>query len=749
MTEQLDANATGKSNSSSGSMDYDKRGFLDPHFSLIELLENAKYSLQENSNEATVTNVLQPDNPTSPLNEIRLELSGMNVDDINSENQESSELSQSLSNSWQRIQTPDYSPLDVKDSNSINNINNNTVGILSSTDSSEEEQDNISLNTYLRVNSAVKEDSSFINPNNNIISLSPTPANGTKKNGTTDYNDDDDDDDEINSKNKDTPKAKNLFNMKTSKYYPKYRTFTPNDTRLSHMQHSNSNLHISMNNSINNNNFDSSMTSSKDTLTTSFLEIFKDNSNSNSKNLNNEFNNDIDLKIKHLVLSNSLDNDDQSNSTITNSYNNLNLTKSMTSSSNSFIMPKLSWTNTFRKFRILILGSNQNLTFYQNIPTSYKYLFELPPNNFDYNFKHYAGIAIVIHDLTDFKSILNKIDKYSMNKKPIIPICEKGQINEVKNILKPYIKTKDLSLLYPPIVGTNRDGMNTLYLHLNDLSKNVELEITRDKSNNNINNNNNSINGDGRHLHHNDYESNSGDDEADNFDILQSPNFSANLKRRVKKSKLSTSSSNSVLKDSRVTTKNMRISSSTNRKEDVSSAKKKKRKTIEQLKCYATVEDFPKNSWKTNNNQNTYTKKLKKIIYWTVSLSVGVGLGFCLSYYASTIFSNISESISKGINTLISESVTPTVSDTPIPSPTTYSMEENLSTTCHYVGEKVKETFSNSLFLLKTTLRNLNWTTKQIWNSPQGLNGVDQILPSKYNFYEDPAMILALGFVLL
>lgn len=144
------------------------------------------------------------------------------------------------------------------------------------------------------------------------------------------------------------------------------------------------------------------------------------------------------------------------------------ITKSLTSSTNSFVMPKLSLTQKNPVFRLLILGRTGS-SFYQSIPKEYQSLFELPKYHDSATFPQYTGIVIIFQELREMVSLLNRIVQYSQGK-PVIPICQPGQVIQVKNVLKSFLRNKLVKLLFPPVVVTNKRDLKKMFQRLQDLS---------------------------------------------------------------------------------------------------------------------------------------------------------------------------------------------------------------------------------------------------------------------------------------
>lgn len=147
------------------------------------------------------------------------------------------------------------------------------------------------------------------------------------------------------------------------------------------------------------------------------------------------------------------------------------LTKSLSNSSNSFVMPKLSLSQKSHKLRILILG-RPGLKFYQSIPKRYQHFFELSRLQDPSEFRQFTGILIVFQELKEMVSLLNRVCQCAPTR-PVIPVCQTGQHQQVRNVLESLLKSKLISLLYPPVVISNHSDLNNMYRFLLDLSKTI------------------------------------------------------------------------------------------------------------------------------------------------------------------------------------------------------------------------------------------------------------------------------------
>lgn len=161
---------------------------------------------------------------------------------------------------------------------------------------------------------------------------------------------------------------------------------------------------------------------------------------------------------------------------------NATVTRSLTSSSNSFIMPKLSLSRKGEYndvFKFLILGRGGS-KFYQLIPRRYQDLFQLPRTHDIDEYAHFTGLLIIVQELRELMSLLNRISTNAKGK-PIVAICEPDQRIQVKNIIKPFVKKKFVTLLHQPISGKNDKEIEKMFEYLRGMSIEFESQLQSDE----------------------------------------------------------------------------------------------------------------------------------------------------------------------------------------------------------------------------------------------------------------------------
>ncbi|SMN17909.1 similar to Saccharomyces cerevisiae YIL146C ATG32 Mitochondrial-anchored transmembrane receptor that interacts with the autophagy adaptor protein [Maudiozyma saulgeensis] len=162
-----------------------------------------------------------------------------------------------------------------------------------------------------------------------------------------------------------------------------------------------------------------------------------------------------------------------------NEEDSVTLTKSISSSSGSFVMPKLSISrkgecskNDDRKnFKILILG-RIGLQFYKSVPTSHDHFFFLPRTYDSNEYVEYNGIIIVIEEVSELMSILNKVSQKVKNNIPIAAITlDSDNLLQIKNVLNSYLRRGLINVMYPPIVLSNDKEVKKLFSFLSSLEE--------------------------------------------------------------------------------------------------------------------------------------------------------------------------------------------------------------------------------------------------------------------------------------
>lgn len=171
----------------------------------------------------------------------------------------------------------------------------------------------------------------------------------------------------------------------------------------------------------------------------------------------------------------------------------ITITKSLTSSSTSFIMPKLTLrhlslglqsNNRDRsKVPLLIIG-RQNLNFFQNIPVQYQSIFQLTTSYDPNDYLKYQALVIVVQELRELISLLNRVVTVCPGM-PIILIYERENKIQLKNIVKSFMRKNLITLLYEPVELGNESALLKMYQHLFKLLQTNNNEPTANNNGSN------------------------------------------------------------------------------------------------------------------------------------------------------------------------------------------------------------------------------------------------------------------------
>lgn len=171
-----------------------------------------------------------------------------------------------------------------------------------------------------------------------------------------------------------------------------------------------------------------------------------------------------------------------------NETDSVTITKSMSASTSSFMMPKLSSKEAHQEstetadrpqLRILILG-RLGLQFWKNIPTALRELFLLPRSLDTKMYERCYGIIIVIEEANELMNVLNKVsDKI----KTTIPIAtstvDKDNIIQIRNITNSYAKRGIITQMYPSFVSSEREEQTKFLFFVSSIAR-----MSREQQNN-------------------------------------------------------------------------------------------------------------------------------------------------------------------------------------------------------------------------------------------------------------------------
>lgn len=156
---------------------------------------------------------------------------------------------------------------------------------------------------------------------------------------------------------------------------------------------------------------------------------------------------------------------------------NTTITKSLSSSSNSFIMPKLSLSSSFtnptgkdKTRQVLILGRH-GLKFFKSIPSSYQPYFQLPTSHNPKDYEPFSCLLIIVKELRELITLLNRVSKSpSSSSQPpsLVILYQREQRVQAKNIMNSFLRKKLISLYYPLVDIDNNEELDKLFAYIRD-----------------------------------------------------------------------------------------------------------------------------------------------------------------------------------------------------------------------------------------------------------------------------------------
>ncbi|SCW02188.1 LAFE_0F00914g1_1 [Lachancea fermentati] len=148
------------------------------------------------------------------------------------------------------------------------------------------------------------------------------------------------------------------------------------------------------------------------------------------------------------------------------------VTISLGNSSNSFVMPKLSLSQKFQKFCILIVGKPAR-KFYQTIPRMYQKLFEVGDLDRleDEKVSHYSAIMVIFNDVRSAPNLMEKVMDYD---KAVVAVCQRGQQQQISHMLQKTARAKSLRIIYHLTVMSDHQDVHKMLKYLHSLSTEVD-----------------------------------------------------------------------------------------------------------------------------------------------------------------------------------------------------------------------------------------------------------------------------------
>lgn len=146
-----------------------------------------------------------------------------------------------------------------------------------------------------------------------------------------------------------------------------------------------------------------------------------------------------------------------------------------------FVMPKLSLSESMKRFKILIVGGDSARTFYHRLSRYYQPMFEVGKiNNITKeDAEKFTAYMIIFSDPKKVRSTLETIwRKYG--RFTLIPICQKGQKQSVTDSVKKFANANKIKLMSYPVVLSDHYEIHGLLRHLHSLYMEVDSDYETD-----------------------------------------------------------------------------------------------------------------------------------------------------------------------------------------------------------------------------------------------------------------------------
>lgn len=158
------------------------------------------------------------------------------------------------------------------------------------------------------------------------------------------------------------------------------------------------------------------------------------------------------------------------------------VTVSLAASSNSFVMPQLSLSQRSHRFEILVVGKPAR-KFWNSVPKMYQKMFDV--GDFESistpEVSHYTAVMIIFQDTKEVSFILDSLVT-KLDGKAIIPICQRGQKQQLASSLEPFVKAKKIRLMFQPTVMSNHQEIHKLLRYLHRLSTEIDSGYETDET---------------------------------------------------------------------------------------------------------------------------------------------------------------------------------------------------------------------------------------------------------------------------
>ncbi|QEU58770.1 Atg32 [Kluyveromyces lactis] len=147
-----------------------------------------------------------------------------------------------------------------------------------------------------------------------------------------------------------------------------------------------------------------------------------------------------------------------------------------------FVMPKLSLSESMKRFKILILSDGDSAnSFYNRLSRYHRLMFDVGKINevSKEEALKYTAFMIIFSDSKKVNTILNRMWK-KYGDFTLIPICQKGQKQSVTEKVKTFANSNKIKLMSYPVVISDHYEIHGLLRHLHSLYVEVDSDYETD-----------------------------------------------------------------------------------------------------------------------------------------------------------------------------------------------------------------------------------------------------------------------------
>ena len=162
-----------------------------------------------------------------------------------------------------------------------------------------------------------------------------------------------------------------------------------------------------------------------------------------------------------------------------NEADSVTITKSMSESTNSFMMPKLTKDmnaednegTAENELKILVLG-RMGLQFWKQIPAPLRKFFFIPRTLDTKMYNCCYGIIVVIEEANELMNVLNKVSGKVKTTVPITTLtADSDNIIQIRNITNSYTKRGIITQMYPSFVSSDKEEETKFLFFISSVAK--------------------------------------------------------------------------------------------------------------------------------------------------------------------------------------------------------------------------------------------------------------------------------------